>query len=129
MTMKKIGALLLSAALLLTCAACAPEEPQPVDKDKLTLGTTTTTTTQSTTAKPDKDLNPLTGEYDITPGADTRPIAFMIGNNAKSRPQYGIEDADMYFEGETEYGITKRRACPTVLTRFSVNKRSRLCLL
>lgn len=105
MTMKKIGALLLTLALLLTCVACAPKT-EPVDKDSLTLGTTTTTT-QSTTAKPDKDLNPLTGEYNITPGADTRPIAFMIGNNTKSRPQYGIEDADMYVEGETEYGITR----------------------
>ena len=107
MTIRKIGVLLLAVLMLVTCIGCAPEQADPVDKDKLTLNTTTTTTTASTTAKPDKDLNPLTGEYDITPGADTRPIAFMIGNNTKSRPQYGIEDADMYFEGETEYGITR----------------------
>ena len=107
MTIRKICAVLLAAVMLLTCAACTPKT-EPVDKNQLTLNTTTTTaTTQSTTEKPNMDLNPLTGEYDITPGTDTRPVAFMIGNNAKSRPQYGIEDADMYFEGETEAGITR----------------------
>lgn len=34
-------------------------------------------------------------------------MAVMIGNNDKSRPQYGLDQADMYVEAETEGGITR----------------------
>lgn len=31
----------------------------------------------------------------------------MIGNNDKSRPQHGLDQADLYVEAETEGGITR----------------------
>ena len=36
-----------------------------------------------------------------------RPVAIMIGNNDRSRPQINIDKADMYMEAETEGGITR----------------------
>ena len=110
MTIRKIGVWLVIAVMLFTCIGCSSDNnDKTADKELQTKPTTTTTTapTTTTTAKPKLDFNPLTGEYDVTPGSDTRPIAFMIGNNTKSRPQFGLEKADMYFEGETEYGITR----------------------
>ncbi len=103
--LKKVCAVLCAALLLLGMAGCIEQGDQ-------TNGTTRpnkldVTTTTTTTAKPVLDYNPLTGEYDIAIGADTRPVAFMIGNNEKSRPQRGIEQADLYVEGETEGGITR----------------------
>jgi hypothetical protein len=73
------------------------------------LSQNTTQTTQSTTATTVSidTINPLTGIADIKSGDWTRPIAVMIGNNGKSRPQIGIEKADVYLEAETEGGITR----------------------
>ena len=57
---------------------------------------TTTTATATTTAAPDPHLqNPYTGEMDIDPDASSRPVGVMIGNNPASRPQFGIETADL----------------------------------
>jgi len=61
----------------------------------------------TTTTAPKFKTNPLTGIEDIKIADWERPVAFMIGNNDKSRPQLGIEKADMYFEAETEGGITR----------------------
>ena len=104
--MKKTLAALCATLLLFGMTGCVGGAGQG--------GATTTrpnkldvTPTTTTTAAPVLDYNPLTGEYDITVGADTRPDAFMIGNNEKSRPQRGIEEADLYVEGETEGGITR----------------------
>ena len=106
MMLKKIGALLGATLLLFGAVGCGEAADgtngttRPNKLDVTTAGTTTT-------AAPLLDYNPLTGEYDITVGADTRPVAFMIGNNEKSRPQYGIDEADLFVEGETEGGITR----------------------
>ena len=61
----------------------------------------------TTTTAPKFKANPLTGIEDVKIADWERPVAFMIGNNDKSRPQLGIEKADMYFEAETEGGITR----------------------
>ena len=69
---------------------------------------TTTTATATTTAAPDPHLqNPYTGEMDIDPDTSSRPVGVMIGNNPASRPQFGIETADLYFEIETEGAISR----------------------
>ena len=70
----------------------------------ITLPTDTDTTGTQTPAL--ENLNPLTGENDLTQGG-TRPVGIMIGNNTTSRPQNGIDKADMYVEIETEGGITR----------------------
>lgn len=78
------------------------------------ISSSTATTKSSTTASPTtittqsaRDLNPLTGINDVIPGTSVRPVCVMIGNNDRSRPQYGLDKADMYVEGETEGGITR----------------------
>ena len=69
--------------------------------------TTTQTQKTTTTTKPQFDVNYLTGEKDIVVGQEQRPVGIMVGNNAKSRPQYGLNKADMLVEAETEGGITR----------------------
>lgn len=93
---------------------CSKNKPTPdAEKDapttETTVAATTTTETTATEApKPDAALyNRLTGEYDNKAGKDSRTVAVMIGNNPKSRPQVGIASADMFFETETEGGITR----------------------
>ncbi len=92
---------LLAAALLLGVGGC--------QMGPGTSGTSSgpESTTPTTEAPPPEAFNPLTGLYDMPVGGSSRPIGIMIGNNAKSRPQIGIEQADLYIEGETEGGITR----------------------
>lgn len=79
------------------------KEPEPV--------TTTVATTESTTAAPVKLVNPLTGEKDFnTKAIGKRPIAVVVENEfgsndyaQQSRPQWGLDKADMVMEGEIEF--------------------------
>lgn len=61
----------------------------------------------SSQSAPAADVNPLTGEADLPLGQTGRPVAVMIANNTKARPQYGLEYADWYLETETEGGISR----------------------
>lgn len=86
-----------------------PDGETPVTTTEAPVTTVTTAeTTVTEAAKPDEALyNRLTGEYDNKAGKNSRTVAVMIGNNPKSRPQVGIASADMFFETETEGGITR----------------------
>lgn len=56
-------------------------------------------------------INPLTGQ--VAPNPEIlarRPIAIKISNNARVRPQAGINSADLVFEHLTEGGITRLTA-------------------
>lgn len=93
-------------AMLLSMTACSGAT-SPGDK----TGTSTTATSPAASAKAGETktggtINFLTGLADME-GTEHRPVAIMIGNNDTSRPQYGIEEADMLIEGETEGGITR----------------------
>ena len=94
-------------AFLISClfiGGCK-KEPEEVSTP---APTTTATEAATTTEAPDPHLqNPYTGEMDIDPDASSRPVGVMIGNNPASRPQFGIEDADLYFEIETEGAISR----------------------
>ena len=112
----KLRILAGALAMCLLAAGCGVigggEESAPAPTTTTTaLPTTTTTTTTTapptTTTQPPRAVNPFTGLKELEPGASTRPIGVMIGNDSKSRPQYGIEQADWYFEAETEGGITR----------------------
>ncbi len=67
--------------------------------------------TTETAALAGKDTNPLTGEKDFNKDAiGKRPMAVVVENEygtndyaQQSRPQWGLEDADMVMEGETEF--------------------------
>ncbi len=60
-----------------------------------------------TTAQPVGTVNPLTGESDFNQAAiGKRPVAVVVENEYDTkaiRPQWGIEEADMIMEAETEY--------------------------
>lgn len=101
---------LLTLSLLCGCA----QDTAPDDTPAATTAALTTTTSSladtTTTTAPQADpalYNRLTGEYTNTAGGDSRAVAVMIGNNPKSRPQVGLDSADVYFETETEGGITR----------------------
>ena len=68
---------------------------------------TTKVQTKATEEQHDGNLNPYTGAYDMDPDGTSRPVGVMIGNNPTSRPQFGIETADLYFEIETEGSISR----------------------
>lgn len=56
-------------------------------------------------------VNPLTGQIVENPEVlARRPIAIKISNNARVRPQAGINNADLVFEHLTEGGITRLTA-------------------
>jgi hypothetical protein len=55
-----------------------------------------------------EDVNPLTGLVISDPEKlDRRPLAIKISNNARVRPQAGLNDADIVYEHITEGGITR----------------------
>ena len=95
---------LLAVVLLFGCdTPAAPES---------TLGTTTVpqvdvTPTTTTTAPPPMQYNALTGLEDIPEGESTRWVGVMIGNDVRSRPQVGLDSADMYVETQIEGGVTR----------------------
>ena len=86
-------------AVCVFAGGCNKKEEVPV--------TIPTVAATETTAPDLHTQNPYTGEMDIEPDSSSRPVGVMVGNNWKSRPQYGIENADLYFEAETEGGITR----------------------
>lgn len=101
---KSLLAAVLAAALLLLPACNNKGNNSPVSSTS-TTGSTKTPTTATT--NPPQSVNPLTGLTDIKKGEWVRPVAIMIGNNDRSRPQINIDKADMYMEAETEGGITR----------------------
>ena len=69
--------------------------------------TTAPDTTQQATAPIKQTLNPLTGESGYDEGALTqRPVAVVVENEystAAVKPQWGISQADIVLEGESEF--------------------------
>lgn len=109
----RLLSLLFSGLLMLALlGGCTTDS----DSDTDTGATTTTAaTTVSTTAAPDTTdsiadpatYNRLTGEYNNNAGSRSRAVGIMIANNSKARPQTGLSTADVFFETETEGGITR----------------------
>jgi hypothetical protein len=107
----RIIAAATSAALLLTLAACGA--PAATTSTTSTTDSTSGGATTTTTAPPPKgDLNRLTGEYNIY-SANDRFIGYVITDEDSKHIQLNLEDADFYFESETEGGI------PRILAVFS----------
>lgn len=102
----RLTAAVLTAALLLTLVACGGNS----DPESGSSAPTTTATT--TTPPPKGDLNALTGEYDLST-KNNRYIGYVITDEDSRHIQLNIEDADFYFESETEGGI------PRILAVFS----------
>lgn len=97
----------LLTALVLALSLCGCSEAQPEEESTTKKTTTTTAATTVTTEAVKKDYNFLTGEQSLPEGASGRPVAVMIANDAKARPQRGISQADLFVEAETEGGIPR----------------------
>lgn len=116
--MKRIISLLVITCLLLCACGAAPEETvaptttqQPTET---TEAPTEATTIPTVTEPPVANVNPLTGET-LDSVYTGRPTAIVINNIKACLPQYGISEADMIYEIETEGGITRLLAIFTDL--------------
>lgn len=98
--------------MVLSMAACGDTTPAA---DTTTTATTTTTTaadptptetTTTTKPQPQYGINPLTGLADMKTD-NNRPVAIVVSDETSSLVQLGIDEADMYFEAETEGGIPR----------------------
>lgn len=108
--MKRVAVIVLTVCLLLLCG-CAPEYQAPDTPDQTGAAADTTAEpsvapTTEPTEPPVLYRHPLTGEPLDAPFT-TRPVAVVINNLKKCLPQYGIAEADMMYEVETEGGITR----------------------
>ncbi len=113
----------LIALLLVLCAvlcACAPAEETQPSTEATTESTEVTTeeTTEETTEVTEPPIlyrHPLTGQPLEMPFTG-RATAVVVNNIKAALPQFGISDADMIYEVETEGGITRLLA---IYTDFS----------
>lgn len=105
--MSGLAAGLLLISILAGCGKTSDASSEPESSGSAVLTLPSGDEASQTQPSPSSEnLNPLTGENDLTTGG-TRPVGIMIGNNSTSRPQFGIDKADMYVEAETEGGITR----------------------
>lgn len=84
---KQIIAAILILCLFITLAGCGPS------------GEEITT--------PAGPVNPLTGMPIDEADTGKRPVAVCVDNLFSALPQYGVSQADIVYEFETEYGITR----------------------
>lgn len=106
----------MSALILLSCfSGCSPQNEEDPTLPATTAGTTAEATTQAATTAavttPAVDMtgkNPLTGLAAPTlTEVYRRPLAVMISNAGKARPQWGLSKPDIVFEGLIEAGETR----------------------
>lgn len=110
----RLMATVLAVAMLLTLAACGNDGSTASDPSSTSENSTISTEELSvTTGNPIQDgFNILTGKYDMTTESN-RPIAYVVTDEDSKHIQLNLEDADFYFEAETEAGI------PRILAIFS----------
>lgn len=118
--MKRIFALLLSLCLLL-CACGTPEETVPTTVETTPTTVETEPTTEATTEATEATEPPVLYRHPLTGAPLEEPFtgratAVVINNIQACLPQYGISEADMIYELETEGGITRMLALYTDLT-------------
>ncbi|MHB1065077.1 MAG: DUF3048 domain-containing protein [Georgenia sp.] len=98
----------MAAALALVLAACSPSAPDEKPTVAPTTATTPTPSPTPTTPPPPPPTWPLTGlprEGELGPA-----LSVKIENSRQSRPQTGLEDADVVWEEMVEGGITRFNA-------------------
>lgn len=104
-TLYRLLIAVLAFGMLLALVACGdPDASTPDASDPVT--TTTAAPTTTTQPEPEFGINPLTGKEDMDTD-NNRPIAIVVSDESSSLVQVGIEEADMYFEAETEGGIPR----------------------
>ncbi|MEG1984411.1 MAG: DUF3048 domain-containing protein [Oscillospiraceae bacterium] len=111
--MKKIISIILVLTLALTLVACGKGDDSQIDlnveADEL-AGLSDTYGTVDVAATKDA-LNPLTGLHNMpSDRVGMRPYSVSVNNIYDCWPQYGISQADVIVEMETEGGITRMMA-------------------
>ena len=102
----RLTAAALAAIMLLSLAACGKNGD--ADSSAPTSSPESTTTTETV----QNGFNMLTGKNDMTT-ANNRLIGYVVTDEDSKHIQLNLEDADFYFESETEAGI------PRILAIFS----------
>ena len=112
--MKRILSVLLLLALLL-CGCNAAEEAPTTTAAPTTEPTTAPTTEPATVPTTEATVptepavvyrNPFNGQLLEAP-FNGRAVTFTIGNTDEARPQYGISQADIFYEICVEGGLTR----------------------
>lgn len=109
-----ISALAVSAICLAMAGCTSADSP-----DKKAGTTTTAPAAAAAAGQPTAkgEVNLLTGLSDME-GSENRPVAIMIANDSSVHSsQYGLEQADLLIEGETEGGITRIMAVYSDVSR------------
>ena len=112
--MKKFLPILLILCLFLT--ACKKTEPTPTQPDTTPTTEATVPETTEATEPAVEYRNPLNGAA-LTSAWTGRPTAVVVNNLKYALPQYGINDADFFYELETEGGITRCLAVYSDITK------------
>ena len=113
---QRLLAILLTAAMVLSLAACGkkeespanPVEPPPVEKPEPSPAPI-----PEPEPEPEPEpqmpefMNPLTGMEIAEEKINDRPIAVMFNNLKAAQPQLGVSRADIIYEVEAEGGITR----------------------
>lgn len=113
-----ISLLLLVGLLITFLGGCGPsgpistptptKTPRPLVTPVAPPTKTPVPPTPTPTSTPEADRCPLTGEVMEEPEkALRRPLIVKIGNDKRSRPQSGLQEADIVIEHLTEGGITR----------------------
>ncbi len=123
--MKRFIPLFLALCLLLCACGSKPEETLPPTEAPTQAPTQAPTEapteaptqapTEAPTEAPAVLRHPLTGAV-LDSAFTGRPTALVINNVNVAMPQSGISQADMFYEIETEAGITR---CLAIFTDFS----------
>lgn len=96
----------LLVCMMALCVGCGKEEKEvAVDDGK-------TSVSSESEEKVSVNLNPLTGETNLTPEeSKQQPVAIMVGNSSNvHKVQTGVSKADIVYETEVEGGITRLMA-------------------
>lgn len=103
--------LLLVASLMLMLAGCQSNNEKNVDSSQEQSEETTEVAIEeeeqvATEVSELKEQAPLTGEM-VAEKVDARPVAVMVNNDIKARPQSGLHKADVVYEVLAEGDITR----------------------
>jgi Protein of unknown function (DUF3048) N-terminal domain/Protein of unknown function (DUF3048) C-terminal domain len=108
------GKIIAGVAAVVLLAGCAVTAVTLTSSESAAPTTTTTSTTSSTTTTtvpppPPPPVYPLTGLPVTDPAVAARPTLIVKIDNAdpKSRPQAGINNADVVYEERVEGGVTR----------------------
>lgn len=105
--MKRYISLLLVLVMVLSLAACGGGEDPTVETSTNETTVETTTVEVTTTEEVIRYYKPLTGE-EISELWTGTMVAVSINNHKEALPQYGVNQADIVYEFETEGGVTRR---------------------